>query len=272
MNEDAFLVLPLRNVSRGESMAWPGGGGGDSPSMGVPDCILAVADGLGGAPAGERASWIAIQALHRHIEALLPRLAMARRRKREIFGSLKWIARECHREIESDLNGHPERVGMGTTLTAALVLWPKVYGIHVGDSRCYHYRHRRLEVLTVDHTVSQQLADLGMPSAKVIPPSRWRNTLWNVIGGRSSSHAPNRFSVDLRPGDVLLLATDGVTDAIPDGRLESLLAKGGGSEEICDRLIRAARERDGKDDRTVVCACFGRSGVWPRIRRFLFGG
>ncbi|HLF94645.1 MAG TPA: protein phosphatase 2C domain-containing protein [Planctomycetota bacterium] len=262
VNEDEFVILPLFHALQGVV----------APSPGRPATLMAVADGVGGAPAGERASTIVIETLRRHVKALLPRLALPGSLGNETAGILRWIATECQREVEEDLKDHPELAGMGTTLTAALVMWPRMFGVHVGHSRCYLLRRARLERLTVDHTVSQRLADLG-----ALPPSRvrsspWRNTLWNVIGGSTSGIVPQIFERDLQCGDTLLLTTDGVTETLSDEELRRLMAEGGTAEAMCRRLTQTAQTRGGRDDRTAVCARFGPSTLWHRIREVLIGG
>src|SRR5204863_185740 len=89
--------------------------------------------------------------------------------------------------------------------------------------RCYLLRQAHLKCLTVDHTVSQRLSDLGVLSPDKVRSHRWRNTLWNVIGGKTPGIVPQTFSLDLRHGDTLSLTTDGVTDPLPEASSPSVL-------------------------------------------------
>src|SRR5215831_7585018 len=139
VNQDDYLLTPL-----------------DIPSESgrAPAFLFAVADGIGGGPAGDRASSMAIQTLHEFV-----------RRTASEPGFLEAIdpgellrkgVLRCHDEILADVDAHPELFGMGTTLTAALVLWPKAWIVNAGDSRCYLLRDSRLERLTFDHTLVQK--------------------------------------------------------------------------------------------------------------------
>jgi protein phosphatase len=243
LNEDQYVLAPLTKPDAD------------------PAYLFAVADGLGGAPDGDRASLIASQALFRRM----------RRPWTDPREALKEGVLAAQREIELDVERHPERLGMGTTLTAALVLWPRVYVVHVGDSRCYALRRSRAERITVDHTIAERMAGIGVIRPDKVAGSRWKNVLSNVVGGRSPDVLPELFATTLRWGDALLLATDGVTDHLSDEMLLALSRERGTAEAVCRRLIRGAQERGGKDDMTVVYARFGRSPAWRRLRDILLG-
>jgi hypothetical protein len=94
---------------------------------------------------------------------------------------------------------------MGTTLTAALVIWPTAWVVHAGDSRCYRLRGPRLERLTLDHTMVQRMSDDGLLTPEAARRSRWRHALWKHLGKRSGPVDPEVISADLRWGDALLL-------------------------------------------------------------------
>jgi PPM family protein phosphatase len=245
VNQDQYLLAPLTPSSPETDPAY----------------LFAVADGLGGAPAGDRASLIATRTLFRTL----------REPWTDPGDTLKRAVLRCQHEIDAHGERHPERAGMATTLTAALVLWPKVYIVHVGDSRCYALRPSRAERITVDHSIAQRMAGIGVISQDQVPRSRWKNVLSNVIGGKSSDVMPELFTTTLQWGDALLLATDGVTDPLNDEDLWALTRERGSAEAVCDRLIRTAGERGGKDDRTVVYARFGRSPAWRKLREILLG-
>lgn len=224
---------------------------------GLPDAgLFAVADGLGGAPEGDRASRMAVRGLLRALRGGWSDPETA----------LRDAVLRAQAEIEEDVGRHPLRFGMGTTLTAALVIWPKVHVVHVGDSRCYALRGSRVERLTSDHTIASQMEG-AVPK---IVELRWRKVLTNVVGGRSSDVLPEITSATLKPGDGLLLTTDGVTDALTDDMLFALTRPRGTAEEVCRRVIAGAQERGAKDDLTVVYARFGRPPAWRRLRELFW--
>ncbi|HEX7901841.1 MAG TPA: protein phosphatase 2C domain-containing protein [Planctomycetota bacterium] len=245
VNEDQYLLVPLTPSTPGAEPAY----------------LFAVADGLGGAPAGDRASLIATRTLFKAL----------REPWSDPGEALKAAVLRCQSEIDAHAERHPERHGMATTLTAALVLWPRVYIVHVGDSRCYALRPSGAERVTSDQTIAERMARIGVIRPEQVASSRWKNVLANVIGGSSPDVSPELYTTTLHWGDALLLATDGVTDVIKDEEILALTRERGSAETVCRRLIRTAQERGGKDDRTVVFARFGRSPAWRKLRDILLG-
>src|SRR5579862_7374083 len=212
--------------------------------------FLVVADGLGGEAAGEHASRIAADSMAHYV-----RLSSNWELEKDPEGLMESAAIQAHRDILADCSSHPGQAGMGTTLTAALVVWPFAYLIHAGDSRAYLLRNSRLTRLTVDHTVEQQLREQGLLGG--FQTSHLRHVLWNHLGG--SDHFPvvesSRIRLDL--GDALLLASDGLTDAMSDQDLLELATCWGSPEGISRKLVLAAQRRGGRDDTTALYARFG---------------
>jgi protein phosphatase len=239
INQDDYLLAPL-----------------DVPpeTAQAPAVLFAVADGIGGGPAGDRASTMAIQTL----------LEFVRRTAREP-GLLQTIdpgellrkgVLRSHEEILADVDAHPELFGMGTTLTAALVLWPRAWVVNAGDSRCYRLRDSRLERLTFDHTLVQKLTDEGILTPETARKSRWRHALWNHLGKSSSPLEPQLATATLKRGDALLLTTDGITDPLFDEDLQSLLGEPGSAKRLSRLIVQAAELKGGKDDMSLVFARF----------------
>lgn len=266
-NQDDYLIAPLFT---------PGGSARctEEPTAvwTAAPLLLVVADGVGGAPAGDRASSIAIREMHQALKYRSGLTGFHEAEGVDPGAFLKEAVRRGQEAIEAEIERHDNQTGMGTTLTAALVLWPKAHVVHVGDSRCYLVRRSSLEQLTVDHTISQKLSDLGMHDSDAHKPSRWKNVLWNVIGGRTSEVHPQVTTIDLRWGDALLLATDGLTDSLSEEDILRRAQEGQTAEGVCASLIEAARIRKGTDDMTVVYAQFGRSSFWRRLREVFLGG
>jgi len=221
--------------------------------------FLAVAGGLGGEEAGEQASRLASQSMVDLLGAV-----SAAGIEREAEELLKDALMAAHLEILEEGKANPERFGMGTTLTAALVLWPRVHLIHAGDSRAYHFRKGRLTRLTTDHTLEQQLRDQGRFLPPSIDPKRYRNVVWNHLGGDPELPQPELTAADLEAGDGLLLTTDGLTDVLPDLYLEESIARWGSAETVSRGLVGEVRNRDGRDDATALYARFGTATGFPQ--------
>jgi serine/threonine protein phosphatase PrpC len=254
LNEDEFLIRPLVSPLPGREPAF----------------LLVVADGMGGAPGGERASSIALHSLHRSLRESIFVPDSSGDGVLDPGEALRDAVIQCQRDVEEDQKGHPDRAGMGTTLTAALVLWPSVHVVHVGHSRCYVLRGSHLEQLTVDHTMAQQMAHLGLLTPRAVHPDRWNNILSNVIGGTSSTVDPQVTSSDLKWGEAILLTTDGLTDVLSDEAILKLARREGDAPAVCRSLIEAAQEHGGRDDMTVIIARFGKSPMWRRLQE-IFG-
>jgi len=127
--------------------------------------------------------------------------------------------------------------------------------IHVGDSRAYLLRAGRLHRLTRDHTYAQMLVDCGQIEACDVASSGARHVLTNALG----SHEEVEVDVDalrLETGDRLLLCSDGLTDQVDDDAIAETLNATPGSSEACDRLVKMALDRGGRDNVTVIVASY----------------
>jgi len=239
VNQDDYLLAPLDP---------------SSPSADGPAFLFVVADGIGGGPAGDRASAMAVQSLHEFVRktAAEPDLMRAI----DPGELLRKGVLRCHEEILADVDAHSELFGMGTTLTAALVIWPRVWVINAGDSRCYRLRDSRLERLTLDHTLVQKLTDEGILTPETARRSRWRHALWNHLGKSSAPPTPELVTADLRHGDALLLTTDGITDPLFDNEIEELVRGPGDAKVYSRAIVEAAERKGGRDDMTIVFARF----------------
>src|SRR5262249_53508250 len=160
------------------------------------------------------------------------------------------------KNIETVAAARPEQRGMGTTLTMAYLLWPRLYVVHVGDSRCYLLRSPRLVRITKDQTMAQQLVERSVLAPEEAPQSRWSHVLWSCLGGNSRQLSAEVYKATLTLGDTLLLCTDGLTNQLRDEDLLRLLQQSGSAEETCRRLVAAANDAGGSDNITVVVAHF----------------
>jgi protein phosphatase len=251
-NEDHFIAARLgRTMEVLESNL---AAGEVPPSAQLDGYILAVADGVGGHNAGERASSLVIA---RGIELILasanwgvklegPEAARLIERMREYLDHLNDSVRAA---VEAD----EALAGMATTLTVAYTVGLRAFIVHVGDSRAYVFREGRLIQLTRDHTVAQELADIGEISREAIRRHPRRNTLTNVIGG-AGFQRPDNSHHQLQPDDVLLLCTDGLSDLIDADEISALIEAHPWPAQLCPALIDAALAAGGKDNVTCVAA------------------
>ncbi len=205
--------------------------------------LLLVADGVGGAAAGEVASATAAY--------VTSALAMADP-EGDVLDVLERAARLVHDQLRVGTDQDPSRTGMGTTLTALLTDGRRVGLGHVGDSRAYRLRAGELVQVTHDHTFVQTLVDQGLLSRAEARRHPRKNVVLQAFDGCHPVR-PDVLLVDVRVGDRLLLCSDGLTDLVEDAAIRACLEPGGPAEAV-DRLVAAALAAGGVDNVTcVVC-------------------
>lgn len=199
--------------------------------------LVAVADGMGGHAGGEVASKIAISALT----------------AKEIdVDSLLTITKEIDLAILDRTSAQPELAGMGTTLTALHLTENSVGLFHVGDSRCYAFAGGKLNQLSIDHTVMQELIDQGRitPDEAVSHPQR--SLLTHALMG-DSSFEPAVQLYPVKLGDQFLLCSDGLTGVLSDFEIVKIIKKYSG-QELVENLISETRAKGAPDNVTVIWA------------------
>lgn len=254
-NQDAFLIARLS-----KSMLVGSNSLGIEPGSrlfgGVRGCLMLVADGMGGHAGGERASRMAIDYL---IDRLLNNVHWLFRFSREaeidFTDSLQKLLRDAHHEIQSEGRRDRSVSGMGTTLTMAYVVWPNLYVLHAGDSRCYLIREGQVEQLTTDHTMAHRLVEAGGISPHDAALSRWSNVLWNVLGGKSQGELEAEVrQVKLQAGDQILICSDGLHRYLDHAAIVQTLGASGSCQQSCHDFIRLANRSGGDDNVTVIVA------------------
>jgi protein phosphatase len=130
------------------------------------------------------------------------------------------------------------------------VLWPRAYLVQVGDSRCYRLRDGKLERISRDQTVAQELLDSGALTETEAHHSPFKSVLASAVGGKEAM--PQTQASDCRWDDVMLLCSDGLTRHVTEDEIEVELQNTQSSEASCRRLIALALERGGEDNVTVV--------------------
>lgn len=202
--------------------------------------VFVVADGMGGAQAGEVASRIAVEAFEPEREE-----SMAAERY------LSETAQRANRQIFELAQGDSSRSGMGTTLTAALVGADEVSFGHVGDSRAYRYRGGELTQLTADHSLVEELRRQGKLTQDQVADHPQRSVITRALGPEPRVPV-DTMTVRARDGDVFILCSDGLTTMLSDHEVAAVLAAGEDLDTTARRLVRAANERGGRDNITVV--------------------
>jgi protein phosphatase len=251
-NEDQFLIADLSKAMRVLQSSLPDED--HTRKFGVHHGkLLLVADGMGGVAGGEVAAGVAVHTVANYVLNTMPWFFQVQDgREMELEGELKTALEACQRSVEAAATDQPGRPPMGTTLTMAYLLWPRLYVVHAGDSRCYLARGGRLHQITRDHTVAQQMVEQGLLSPSEAEDSRWSHVLWNCIGGGTHELSPEVYKATLQAGDTILLCTDGLSKTVPEGRIVEILHKVGSVEEACRQLVADANAGGGTDNITVV--------------------
>lgn len=267
MSEVARARSPLRVVGAGDTHIGSREHNEDTILLRPDLDLYMVADGAGGHNAGNIASALATTTVAHHFESTLDEAHTAP--PFDEMG-LSWGARRlatafqrANREILEIAESSDGKRGMGTTLVAAYFDLPRstlVLG-HVGDSRCYRMRDGRLELLTQDHTLLNDVLelkpDIDSHTAARLP----RNVITNALGMDRNVRVSVR-TYEIAAGDRYVLCSDGLTDEVDDGQIAQALAIGGSPEEQVRLLIDLAAEGGARDNiAVVVLACSVAPGV-----------
>jgi serine/threonine protein phosphatase PrpC len=212
--------------------------------------VFAVADGLGGHQGGEVASAAAVEPLARLDGRSFKDAG-------EAAEALAAAIREANEAILDRAAGDPALYGMGTTVTAAVAGDGYLQLAHVGDSRAYLLRGGTLEQLTTDHTVVGELVRRGRltPQQAAVHPER--SILTRAVGLDPRVPVDLPDPLEVQPGDQVLLCSDGLTEAVADGRIAELLSTAPEGQAACRSLIDAANDAGGPDNITVVLVRVG---------------
>ena len=147
---------------------------------------------------------------------------------------------------------------MATTLSLAIVVWPWLYVLQVGDSRCYFHEDGRLQQVTRDQTVAQELVDQGVLAQDRAHASPLSHVLSSAIGANEALPVISRVDVRRR-GCVVLVCTDGLTKHVSDMEIEAHINVMQSAEQLCKTLLKLALERGGTDNITIVAGRARRS-------------
>ncbi|MGB3692774.1 MAG: Stp1/IreP family PP2C-type Ser/Thr phosphatase [Spirulinaceae cyanobacterium] len=203
-----------------------------------------IADGMGGHAGGQEASHIATEVVKEDLEEYWES-------PRPSTKLLNEALERANLAIVADQQSNPERGDMGTTAVVMIFRQGESWCAHVGDSRLYRLRGSQLEQITEDHTwVSRatKAGDLTLEQARVHP---WRHVLSQCLGRKDLQHIEIQ-TLEVKPGDRLLLCSDGLTEELSDEVIGSYLITNSSSEQIAKDLVEEAKKEGGSDNITVV--------------------
>jgi PPM family protein phosphatase len=211
--------------------------------------LLVVADGLGGHAAGEVASALAVDTLVEYLAG--ERLNAVNRGEAEIEKVLIEAFEEADAKVREAAQSGQGRQGMGTTLIAACIRGDRLHTCHVGDVRCYVRNAEGLRAVTQDHSVVGLLMRAGQLTPEEARGHPEKATILQAIGVPMVLN-PEVHSIPLHAGDLVLLCSDGLWEALSDEEINTILAWEGSMRQRATQLVDRANEAGGPDNITVV--------------------
>ena len=220
--------------------------------------IMLVADGVGGGIAGAEASKIAVETISHYVTSAVNCYHdQGRGAEKEVFEALKAAALTAHDAVRAENATKAETDpraavrNMATTATLGLAVWPWLYVLQLGDSRCYYYWDSKLTQVTRDQTVAQDLVDQGAMPASSLDTSPLSHVLASAIGASKAAPVVSRLNIQNR-GCIILLCSDGLTKHVTNEEIAEQCARIRNCEQLCRVLLDMALERGGSDNITIV--------------------
>jgi protein phosphatase len=214
--------------------------------------VLMVADGVGGGSAGAEASQLAVATIARYLSSMLRSYEVGSQAEGlKFLATLRAGVLEAHDAVKAEAATRPGVRSMATTLTLAIAVWPFLYVVQVGDSRCYVWADGKLTQITRDQTVAQDLVDRGALKPHEARASPLSHVLASSIGGSEAAPEVSRHDIT-RKGLRVLLCSDGLTKHLTNDEIAERCASGATSEELCRGLLDQALQRGGEDNITIL--------------------
>src|SRR6478672_7812141 len=251
-NEDAFLVADLSaDVAAVPTEV-------RRTISGQKGSLFMVADGMGGAAAGEIASAMAVEAILGELRTTW--IAGDTNDPESFVRAIKVATKAANEKIHSYATAHPEYRGMGTTATIAGLLGDTLYLAQVGDSRAYIVRDGVAQQITKDQSLMQKLIEAGELTEEEAEQSERRNIILQALGPEAT------IKVDLthqrvRRGDTLILCSDGLSGQVRVDEMARIVSEETDLVSACKRMIDRANEMGGPDNITVIVARFDGEGL-----------
>lgn len=210
-------------------------------------CRFAVlCDGMGGHNGGNVASEIAIDTIKEFIVSGY----MSDMYKNNIDALVLDAVNKADNKIFSESLKKPNLKGMGTTVVLAFICKDKVYIAHAGDSRAYLYEDKQLLRLTIDHSLVQEMIELGQITAKEAEKHPYKNVITRALGKGSDVELDMKV-IDAVKGSYIMLCSDGLSNLLSMEDMEEII-NDTPSEDLCEELISEANKKGGYDNITVV--------------------
>lgn len=230
--------------------------------------LFIVCDGMGGEAAGEVASRMAVETIESELNGASKNAedsssGESKRfssRTRRLEAALKIGNHAIYQESQKD----SRHAGMGSTVVSAWIADNVASVAHVGDSRAYLWRGRRLDQLTRDHSLVEEKVRLGLLSREESLEAEDRNVLVRALG-REPQVEVDLAEVPLMEGDYLVLCTDGLTQMVSDDTVAEAISKLREPQKISDHLVNLANRNGGVDNTTVVVVKVGGDNFWQRF-------
>ena len=248
-NQDHFLIAQLRGRLTVKMSSLP-----DIERLPIEEervgSFMMVADGVGGGQKGETASRMVLEEVAQYIAQAARCYYRENDAEGDFVNTLERAAREVHESVVEQASTDPQTVGMATTLTLVISVWPWIYLLQVGDSRYYMYSKGNLRQISRDQTLAQEMVDEGIMSQTLSERSPLSHVLSSSIGGAQTApvvtRMPNRWE------NVHLLCTDGLTKHVPDERIRERLSTMTSAQQVCEDLLQDALDAGGTDNITII--------------------
>ena len=215
------------------------------------DGVLIIADGMGGRNFGEQAAETAVETVE---EALAELLDIRQEAGEVVIGdALASALRKANARVYELSSADEDRKGMGTTCVAAVIEGERLYVAHAGDSRAYLLRDGALIQITADHSYVAEQVRAGAITEEGARRSRFRNIITRAVGIEPTLEA-EVSEAEVKPGDVVLLCTDGLSNMVDEEDIARTLTQVSSPQAAADKLVGMANKNGGKDNITAVVA------------------
>ena len=221
------------------------------------EALCIVADGMGGHSSGEVASAMAIRAIVDYYRETIP--------EDDVNGyedngeqdldklRLSEALRTANRAVFEAASSDENLDGMGTTIVSGYFTEEGVYMAHIGDSRAYRFRDGELEQMTPDHSLANEYVRMGILAKEDVEFFPYKNVITRACGLSEQVEVEISFK-EVKPGDLFIFCTDGLSDMVPDRQILEILQEEEDLEVLCQNLVDRANENGGDDNITVILA------------------
>lgn len=252
INEDSYLLWQFGSPAELNGAVLPLTERTDPDGPEMPAGIFLIADGIGGAAAGEVASKLALETF---AEYAAKEIALSQKGNADVPDWTKLLKQGVEKADEAVRNKrHAAGNDMGTTLVGALVAGGTAYVLNVGDSRAYRITQTGIERITHDHSYVQFLVDSGQIAEQAVRTHPQRNIILRSLGDKNGQ--ADIFSTAPAPGETLLLGSDGLWEMIEDAEMQDIVNATSNLHQAAETLVQVANENGGADNISVILIRF----------------